>query len=223
MGTTPPVRGPSVPKRTAPPPGIFLKDGQKDGNESVQSHILPTALNPQDGSCSARDDLRTHLSRSKYEWPSQYSQDVATSRILFPMAQSNARLQDQIAPSLETVKEVLAKQQGPKKPNLVPLYGQISSDLITPSAAYLKVVAHTKSPYSVLFESAASERVGRYSFVGAGPRKIIKTGEGHGESCDPIPALEEELSQYVVADVPDLRLPPLTGGAIGYIGYDCVR
>ncbi|PSR90537.1 anthranilate synthase component 1 [Coniella lustricola] len=130
---------------------------------------------------------------------------------------------DEIVPSLATVKEVLAQQQGPRKPNLVPLYGQISSDLITPSAAYLKVVAHTKSPYSVLFESAASERVGRYSFVGAGPRKILKTGEGHGESCDPIPALERELSQYVVADVPDLKLPPLTGGAIGYIGYDCVR
>lgn len=139
------------------------------------------------------------------------------------MAQTNSAVQDQIVPSLETVKEVLANQQGPKKPNLVPLYGQVSSDLITPSAAYLKVVAHTKSPYSVLFESAASEKVGRYSFVGAGPRKIIKTGEGHGESCDPIPELERELSQFVVADVPDLKLPPLTGGAIGYIGYDCVR
>lgn len=139
------------------------------------------------------------------------------------MAHNNAALQDQIVPALETVKEVLAAQQGPKKPTLVPLYGQISSDLITPSAAYLKVVTHTKSPYSVLFESAASEQVGRYSFVGAAPRKILKTGEGHGDSCDPIPALQEELLRHVVAEVPDLRLPPLTGGAIGYIGYDCVR
>ncbi|ROW12872.1 hypothetical protein VPNG_04688 [Cytospora leucostoma] len=139
------------------------------------------------------------------------------------MAQTNTTFQDQIVPSLETVKEVLGKQQGPKKPTLVPLYGQISSDLITPSAAYLKVVAHTKSPYSVLFESAASEQVGRYSFVGAGPRKVLKTGEGHGDACDPIPALEKALSEHVVAEVPDLKLPPLTGGAIGYIGYDCVR
>lgn len=139
------------------------------------------------------------------------------------MAYNNTTFQDQIVPSLETVKDLLAKQQGPKKPTLVPLYGQISSDLITPSAAYLKVVAHTKSPYSVLFESAASEQIGRYSFVGAGPRKVLKTGEGHGEACDPIPALEKELSQHVVAEVPDLKLPPLTGGAIGYIGYDCVR
>ncbi|KAI1780972.1 anthranilate synthase component 1 [Hypoxylon cercidicola] len=131
---------------------------------------------------------------------------------------------DVILPSLDTVKELLSKPStAPKKPNLVPLYGQITADLITPSAAYLKVSAHSKSDFSFLFESAATERVGRYSFVGAGPRKILKTGEGHGELVDPLPALEKELAQHVVADVPDLRLPPLTGGAVGYVGYDCVR
>ena len=76
---------------------------------------------------------------------------------------------------------------------------------------------------SFLFESAATERVGRYSFVGAGPRKVLKTGEGHGEPVDPLPALEAELSKSRVAKVPGLDLPPLTGGAIGYVGYDCVR
>ncbi|KAI4870639.1 anthranilate synthase component 1 [Hypoxylon rubiginosum] len=131
---------------------------------------------------------------------------------------------DVILPSLDTVKELLSKPStASKKPNLVPLYGQINADLITPSAAYLKVSAHSKSDFSFLFESAATEQIGRYSFVGAGPRKILKTGEGHGESVDPLPALEKELAQHVVADVPDLRLPPLTGGAVGYVGYDCVR
>jgi anthranilate synthase component 1 len=52
---------------------------------------------------------------------------------------------------------------------------------------------------------------------------VLKTGEGHGESVDPLPALEAELSKNLVAEVPGLRLPPLTGGAIGYVGYDCVR
>lgn len=106
----------------------------------------------------------------------------------------------------------------------MPVYRQISSDLITPSAAYLKVSAHAKdSDYSFLFESAATEQVGRYSFVGASPRKILKTGPGHGPETDPLPILEKELAQHVVAHVPGLQLPPLTGGAIGYIGYDCVR
>ena len=111
----------------------------------------------------------------------------------------------------------------PNPPNLVPVFAEIPSDLIKPSEAYLKISAHSKSEYSFLFESAATERVGRYSFVGAGPRKIIKTGEGHGESVDPLPLLEAELSKSRVAHVPKLKLPPLTGGAIGYVGYDCVR
>ncbi|KAI1432355.1 anthranilate synthase component 1 [Xylaria sp. CBS 124048] len=132
---------------------------------------------------------------------------------------------DVILPSLETVQTILSRPTpaNAKKPNIVPLYGQISADLITPSAAYLKVSAHSGSEYSFLYESAATERVGRYSFVGAGPRKIITTGEGFGEAVDPLPGLEKELAERVVAHVPELKLPPLTGGAIGYIGYDCVR
>ncbi|KAH8677322.1 anthranilate synthase component 1 [Xylariales sp. PMI_506] len=131
---------------------------------------------------------------------------------------------DVILPSLETVQELLLlPQQGAKKANIVPLYGQISADLITPSAAYLKVSAKSASDFSFLYESAATERVGRYSFVASGPRKILKTGEGHGEAVDPLPALEKELDQYTVLDVPNLRLPPLSGGAVGYVGYDCVR
>ena len=59
--------------------------------------------------------------------------------------------------------------------------------------------------------------------MGAGPRKVLTTGPGYGPEIDPLGALEEELAQHVVAHVPGLRLPPLTGGAIGYVGYDCVR
>lgn len=59
--------------------------------------------------------------------------------------------------------------------------------------------------------------------MGAGPRKILKSGAGHGDEVDPLPALEAELSKHRVAKVPGLTLPPLTGGAIGYVGYDCVR
>ncbi|KAG6036069.1 hypothetical protein E4U41_005770, partial [Claviceps citrina] len=131
-----------------------------------------------------------------------------------------------IVPSLETVRSIIAKPPaGPgKKPTLVPVYRQISSDLITPSAAYLKIsAAASPSDYSFLFESAATEQVGRYSFVGAGPRKVLATGPGYGPETDPLPALEEELGRHVVAHVPGLQLPPLTGGAIGYVGYDCVR
>ncbi|KAF4625199.1 hypothetical protein G7Y89_g12972 [Cudoniella acicularis] len=133
-------------------------------------------------------------------------------------------VEEELQPSLETVREILGKSTGKSfAPNLVPVYAQITSDLITPSQAYLKISSHSKSDFSFLFESAATEKVGRYSFVGAGPRKVLKTGEGHGPEIDPLPALEAELLKSRVAEVPGLALPPLTGGAIGYVGYDCVR
>lgn len=40
---------------------------------------------------------------------------------------------------------------------------------------------------------------------------------------DPLPGLEAELSKSKVAQIPGLKLPPLMGGAVGYVGYDCVR
>ncbi|PYH84190.1 anthranilate synthase component 1 [Aspergillus uvarum CBS 121591] len=128
-----------------------------------------------------------------------------------------------IVPSLETAGEVIDSVRDSKfAPNLLPLVTSISADLLTPTLAYLKIAE--KSKLSFLYESAATtETIGRYSFVGADPRKVIKTGAGHGPECDPLPILEEELSGYRVATVPGLTLPPLTGGAIGYVGYDCVR
>lgn len=55
------------------------------------------------------------------------------------------------------------------------------------------------------------------------PRHVLRNGPGHGPEEDPLPALEKELSKYREAVIPGLNLPPLTGGAIGYVGYDCVR
>lgn len=55
------------------------------------------------------------------------------------------------------------------------------------------------------------------------PRKVLKTGCGHGCEADPLPLLEKELARHREAVIPGLVLPPLTGGAIGYVGYDCVR
>lgn len=52
---------------------------------------------------------------------------------------------------------------------------------------------------------------------------MLKTGEGHGPETDPLPILDQELSKCRVADIPTLKLPPMTGGAVGYVGYDCVK
>ena len=55
------------------------------------------------------------------------------------------------------------------------------------------------------------------------PHKTLVTGPEHGPATDPMPLLQKELANSRIATVPGLRLPPLTGGAIGYVGYDCVK
>ncbi|KAL9101861.1 MAG: hypothetical protein Q9163_002928 [Psora crenata] len=131
----------------------------------------------------------------------------------------------EVQPSLDTIHQVLKELEGiSNPPNLVPICATIPADILTPTLAYLKLSAKRGDEYSFLFESAAnSETIGRYSFVGAGPRKVLKTGPGYGPASDPLPILEAELYQYREAIIPGLILPPLTGGAIGYVGYDCVR
>ncbi|KAL5400299.1 hypothetical protein PMIN03_012490 [Paraphaeosphaeria minitans] len=127
--------------------------------------------------------------------------------------------------SLDTVREALAaaiKSSNP--PNLVPVFCSISAEFLTSGLIYLKIAEQAKSKLSFLFESAATTgTIGRYSFVGADPRKILKTGKGHGPEIDPLPLLEKELAKSRVATVPSIQLPPMTGGAVGYVGYDCVQ
>jgi len=129
----------------------------------------------------------------------------------------------EIKPSLQEVSVIIEKSKSSSHPpNLVPLCAQVKADLFTPTQAYLKVSNGAK--LSFLYESAATTgTIGRYSFVGASPLKVLKSGPGHGPEEDPLPQLEQELAQYRVASVPSLQLPPMTGGAIGYVGYDCVR
>ncbi|KAL8899041.1 MAG: hypothetical protein Q9207_006394 [Kuettlingeria erythrocarpa] len=130
-----------------------------------------------------------------------------------------------IQPSFGTVREVLGSYQNTSNPpNLVPLCASIQGSRLTPSAVYLKLSAGSPSKLSFLFESvAAAQTIGRHSFIGANPRKVIKTGPGYGKEEDPLISLQHELRQFREAVVPGLYLPPLIGGAIGYVGYDCVR
>ncbi|KAI8804442.1 ADC synthase [Cladochytrium replicatum] len=101
--------------------------------------------------------------------------------------------------------------------NVIPVFQSISADMLTPVSAYLKL-AHS-STHSFLFESVAGgEKLGRYSFMGADPYKIQTFGEYDG---DPLITLEKELDQIRYVPIPGIN--KFTGGAIGYIGYDCVR
>ncbi|KAK4508611.1 hypothetical protein PRZ48_002350 [Zasmidium cellare] len=130
-----------------------------------------------------------------------------------------------VQPSFDEIHSIVERTKDwPNAPNLIPLCTSISSEFLTPSSIYLKVAANSTSKQSFLFESAAtSETIGRYSFVGADPRKTLVSGPKHGLEADPLPQLDNELAQHRIAHIPSLRLPPMTAGAIGYVGYDCVK
>ena len=103
-----------------------------------------------------------------------------------------------------------------KNGNTIPLCCSISAE-ITPIAAYLKLT-HKSNMRSFLFESVlGGEKIGRYSMVGvqSSDELLISVGE------DPLPAIESKLKKIRQVSHPDL--PPFTGGAVGFISYDCVN
>ncbi len=62
-----------------------------------------------------------------------------------------------------------------------------------------------------------------YRCTTSDPKKVLKTDPSHGPVCDPLPLLEQKFSQFRVATIPGMVLPPLAGGAIGCVGNDCVQ
>ncbi len=118
--------------------------------------------------------------------------------------------------------------------NLIPVTREFAADLETPVSVYLKLMEEPGA--SFLLESVeGGEQVGRYSFVGVGIHRrielhgetITRIGDGFagipagGPAGDILDALRAELGRYRAAAVPGL--PRLSGGAVGYFGYDVVR
>jgi anthranilate synthase component 1 len=114
--------------------------------------------------------------------------------------------------------------------DLLPVYRRLVADSLTPVSAFHKL---DLGPCACLFESVVGgEKVGRYSFLTAdpfmqvearGPKITVTTPEGceSFESADPLAELKRRLAVLRAAHLPEL--PPFTGGAVGYAGYDVVR
>ncbi len=103
-----------------------------------------------------------------------------------------------------------------RKGNVVPVYTDLLADLETPVSAFAKLRGH--GPAFLLESVEGGENVSRYSFIGCNPRKIITAAAGDG---DPLKLLEAELAGYHPVEVPGL--PPFTGGAVGYLGYEFIH
>lgn len=114
--------------------------------------------------------------------------------------------------------------------SVVPVWREILADTLTPVGAYLRL---DPRPNGFLLESVeGGERWGRYSFLGGDSFAQVRAANGSvWVDGDPPVAPEPDepplaymrrlISACRAPEIPGL--PPLHGGAVGYIGYDCVR
>jgi len=113
----------------------------------------------------------------------------------------------------------------------IPLSCELIADLDNPLSTFLKVA---DTPYSFLFESVqGGEKWGRYSIIGLPASTVIsirektvtilvdgKQTEQHTID-DPLDWIDNYQQQFKVPDI--AGLPKVTGGLVGYFGYDTVR
>lgn len=117
-----------------------------------------------------------------------------------------------------------------QKGNVVPVVRSVLADLHTPVSAFLRIAEIAKQAF--LFESIeGGETLARYSFLAANPlmtvrsnnsQTIIETAVG-AENSDK--KLFDFLRGYFAKNKLAGRegLPPLCGGAIGFLAYDAAR
>jgi anthranilate synthase component 1 len=118
-----------------------------------------------------------------------------------------------VEPSLEEVRALAADH------DLVPLRCTFIDDIETPVSAFLKLRGERPEHPAFLLESAEQgQRVGRYSFIGVRPSRVLRWSLG--DPGDPY-ALAAEAAALRQATFDDA--PPFTGGAVGFFGFDLVR
>ncbi|KAI9223384.1 ADC synthase [Blastocladiella britannica] len=133
-----------------------------------------------------------------------------------------ATVQELVRPAHARLASSAGNTAAADKALYVPVFATLPADLLTPVTAYLKM-AHG-ADYSFLLESVqGGEKIGRYSFLGANPTSILVTGEGDAFRVrgDPLVPLERELNGIEFVPVPGL--PGFTGGAVGFIAFDCIQ
>jgi anthranilate synthase component 1 len=101
--------------------------------------------------------------------------------------------------------------------NVIPVTETFIEDTETPVSAFLKL--RGGGPAFLLESAEQGQRVGRWSFIGFEPRKVVRWSLADGG--DPYALAAAEVSEHRQAPLADG--PPFTGGAVGFFGYDCVR
>jgi anthranilate synthase component 1 len=112
---------------------------------------------------------------------------------------------------------------------VVPVVRRILADAETPISAYRKLAAGRAGTF--LLESAEHGGVwSRFSFIGVRSAATLSERDGRAvwtgigpddHPDDPLDALKDAVARLKSPRRPEL--PPLTGGLVGYLGYDAAR
>lgn len=118
-----------------------------------------------------------------------------------------------------------------QKGSVVPIIRDVLADLHTPVSAFMRVAANAEQ--SFLFESIeGGEKLARYSFLAANPLMTARSHNSNiylekdgGRKTFPDTTLFQFLRRHFEKNKLAKRagLPPLCGGAIGFLAYDAAR
>ena len=123
----------------------------------------------------------------------------------------------------------------PERKIIIPVTKRCSADLLTPVSAFLAL--RQNGICSFLLESVeGGEKMARYSFLGSDPFLIV---EANAEEVTytpkrdtiplPLPSSQEniyEALRFLIDCYEEIKLPQiprLTGGAVGFMGYDTIQ
>lgn len=127
-------------------------------------------------------------------------------------------------PALTEVQELLEEY------DVVPVFYEVLSDSITPIQIFNALKDQSENCF--ILESVDNTQWGRYSFIGIQPKAEIKIKNGSASLLEcgvetltrienPIDYLTEIMNRHRSPSFPNR--PKLTGGLVGYFGYDTVR
>jgi anthranilate synthase component 1 len=111
--------------------------------------------------------------------------------------------------------------------NIIPIYDEFIADIETPISLYKKLAL--AKDYTYLLESSENDR---YSFIGLKPAAVLKNYPEYLEIMkngkkEKLPGqeivsyLQQELAELKVYE--DERLPPFSGGFVGYFNYEMIE
>ena len=128
---------------------------------------------------------------------------------------------DMLYPTLNEVEELLKDYQ------MVPVFYEVLADYMTPIRMF-QALRKQGTPCFMLESVENKDQWGRYSFIGINPRSEIKIS-GKELEVNGVKQKEEFQMRYLSDLIEKYKspvmedYPKLTGGLIGYFGYDMIR